>query len=62
VRTVAHAYDMNNRRISRFVDEGLDFLAFGGAIENRNYFYYDREVVAKKPFAALKGKVGSNRA
>lgn len=41
MRTVTHAYDLNNRRISRFVDEGSN-----GSIENRDYFYYDGENVA----------------
>jgi RHS repeat-associated protein len=40
VRTVTHAYDLNNRRISRFVDEGSN-----GSIENRDYFYYDGDNV-----------------
>ncbi|MBY0588233.1 RHS repeat-associated core domain-containing protein [bacterium] len=41
VRTVTHAYDLNNRRISRLVDEGSN-----GSIENSDYFYYDGENVA----------------
>ncbi|MBY0588572.1 RHS repeat-associated core domain-containing protein [bacterium] len=40
MRTVTHAYDLNNRRISRLVDEGSN-----GSIENRDYFYYDGDNV-----------------
>jgi hypothetical protein len=47
VRTVTHAYDLNNRRISRFLDEGSDFSAFGGSIENRDYFYKRRFQVSR---------------
>ncbi|MBY0588363.1 hypothetical protein K2X85_14405 [bacterium] len=47
VRTVTHTYDVDNRRISRFVDEGSDFSAFGGPIDNRDYFYKRRFEVSR---------------
>jgi hypothetical protein len=59
VRTVTNGDDMNNRRISRFVDEGLYFLTYGGAVDNR---YLGREscpISEVSEFCSCEGSVNS---